>query len=194
VNVIKPMADETEGKPSGSLSRWLQERRFDVGKGYLQGRVLDFGAHHGVLTRYCTPEMYLGVENDPDFLAEARRLHPEYRFVTEIPESKTFDTIAAFAVIEHIKDPGSLLAVWAKALAPGGRIVMTTPHPRFEWIHTIGAKVGLFSQHAHDDHEDLIDRPLMARLGAPAGLVVERYKRFLLGANQLFVMRHREDG
>jgi 2-polyprenyl-3-methyl-5-hydroxy-6-metoxy-1,4-benzoquinol methylase len=150
--------------------------------------VLDFGAHRGVLTQYCKPDAYLGVENDPVNIAAAREAHPEYTFVTELPEGEQFDTVAAFALIEHIEDPGALLAQWAEVLAPGGRIVLTTPHPKFEWIHTVGAKVGLFSHHAHDDHEDLIDRKQMTQLGAPSGLVVEVYRRFLFGANQLFVL------
>ena len=68
---------------------------------------------------------------------------------------------------------------------------MTTPHPKFEWIHTVGAKLGLFSGHAHDDHERLIDRKLMTELATPAGLTIEHYQRFLFGANQLFILRAR---
>lgn len=183
----------TEGRDprSGSLSLWLQRRRLDLGKPYLRGRVLDFGSHHGVLTNYVSADRYLGVEHDPVFIAKARELHPEYEFVSSLPKDKTFDTIAAFAVIEHVENPGSFLAEWSAVLAPGGQLVMTTPHPKFEWIHTLGAKVGLFSQHAHDDHEDLIDKKLMTQLGAPCGLVLTTYKRFLFGANQLFVMSKR---
>jgi len=188
VNVISSRAKMRDER-GGSLSLWLQRRRFDIANPYLRGRVLDFGSHQGVLTQYCKPDAYLGVEHDPQFIAVARQLHPEYRFVTELPEGETFDTVAALALIEHIKDPGALLALWAKVLAPGGHIVLTTPHPRFEWVHTVGAKAGLFSHHAHEDHENLIDRALMARLASPAGLVIDRYKRFLFGANQLFVLR-----
>jgi SAM-dependent methyltransferase len=173
----------------GSLSLWIRRRRLDIGKPFLRGRVLDFGSHQGVLTEFCRPDAYLGVEHDDQFIAKARELHPEYTFVTEMPTAEKFDTVAAFAVIEHVADPGTLLAGWADVLAPGGCIVVTTPHPKFEWIHTAGAKFGLFSSHAHDDHEDLIDKKLMVQLGAPSGLVVDTYKRFLFGANQLFVLR-----
>lgn len=187
MNVIsgKPEGYDERG---GSLSMWLQRRRLEIGVPYLRGRVLDFGSHRGVLTRYCTPEAYLGVEIDADSIAAAREAHPDYTFVTELPAGEKFDTVAAFALIEHIDDPGALLATWAKVLAPGGRIVLTTPHPNFEWVHTVGAKVGLFSHHAHDDHEDLIDKSRMIDLAAPSGLVVEAYRRFLFGANQLFVL------
>lgn len=174
---------------AGLLSSRLQDARFRVSGAHLRGRVLDFGAHHGTLAPRCSPDRYLGVEHDPEFLATARREHPDFTFVTEIPPGQTFDTIAALAVIEHVKDPGSLLGLFAGALAPGGQIVLTTPHPWFEWIHTVGAKVGLFSHHAHDDHEDLINRAQMQRLAAAHGLALVTYKRFMFGANQLFVLR-----
>ncbi len=179
---------ETQVDRAGVLSGFLRNRRFAVAAPYVQGRVLDFGSHHGPLTAMCRPGAYLGIEHDPEFIATARRLHPEYEFVTELAEDARFDTVAALAVIEHVTEPGRLLQDLAGVLAPGGRIVLTTPHPRFEWVHTVGARVGLFSQHAHDDHEDLLDRAAMAQIAAPAGLLIEVYRRFLFGANQLFVL------
>ena len=190
MGIISPSVQKRDPR-GGVLSVWIQRRRIDIGTPYLKGRVLDFGSHEGVLTQYCKPDSYLGVEHDPQFIENARKAHPQFTFVTEVPEGEKFDTVAAFAVIEHIPDPGAMLAMWAGVLEPGGRIVMTTPHPKFEWIHTVGAKFGLFSGHAHDDHEDLIDRKLMAELAAPSGMVIEHYKRFLFGANQLFVLRAR---
>ncbi len=188
MGVISPSIKKRDPRV-GSLSLWIRRRRIDIGIPYLRGRVLDFGSHEGVLTQYCTPDAYLGVEHDPVSIEAARRLHPDFEFVTEAPEGEKFDTIAAFAVIEHIADPGAILALWAGLLAPGGRAVVTTPHPKFEWIHTAGAKLGLFSGHAHDDHEELIDRKLMTELATPVGLTIEHYQRFLFGANQLFILR-----
>ena len=64
---------------------------------------------------------------------------------------------------------------------------MTMPYPTLEWIHTVGAKVGVFSQHADEGHEDLIDRATMKKLIVGTNLRLTTYKRFLGGANQLFV-------
>ena len=189
MNVIKTKPEGYDER-GGSLSMWLQRRRLEIAVPHLRGRVLDFGSHRGVLTQYCDPSNYLGVEIDAASIAAGRAAHPDFTFVTELPDGEKFDTVAAFALIEHIDDPGALIARWADVLAPGGQIVLTTPHPNFEWVHTVGAKVGLFSNHAHDDHEDLIDKPRMTELAAPSGLVVEVYRRFLLGANQLFVLGH----
>ncbi len=193
MNVITAKSESAYDERGGSLSMWLQRQRLDIGVPYLQGRVLDFGAHRGVLTPYCKPDAYLGVEIDEASITAARANHPDYTFVTELPEGEKFDTVAAFALIEHIHDPGALIAQWAEVLAPGGKIVLTTPHPKFEWIHTVGAKVGLFSNHAHDDHEDLIDKALMTKLAAPSGLVIKEYRRFMFGANQLFVLGRAQD-
>jgi len=74
-------------------------------------------------------------------------------------------------------------------LRPEGRIVLTTPSPFFEWIHTIGSKIGLFSMEASKDHEQLINYRIMQEAVCQAGLVIDRYERFLFGANQIFVMR-----
>lgn len=174
---------------AGVLSGMLRKRRFSIAGPYIRGRVLDFGSHHGPLTALCRPGAYLGVEHDAEFIATARALHPDFSFVTELPREVEFDTVVALAVIEHVPDPGGILKQLAAVLAPEGRVVLTTPHPHFEWIHTAGARVGLFSQHAHDDHEDLIDRAAMAGFAASAGLTIETYRRFLFGANQLFVLR-----
>jgi hypothetical protein len=73
-------------------------------------------------------------------------------------------------------------------LKTGGRIVLTTPHPSYEWILTVGARLGLFDRHSLDEHEELLDHARIRQLAEGAGLEVERSRRFLLGANQLFVL------
>jgi len=101
--------------------------------------------------------------------------------------------IAALAMLEHVHDPLDLLTRWAGMLNPGGRIVITTPHPSFEWVLTFGAKLGLFDRHSLDEHDDLLNLARIKQLAAGAGLELERYRRFLLGANQLFVLRPKPD-
>jgi 2-polyprenyl-3-methyl-5-hydroxy-6-metoxy-1,4-benzoquinol methylase len=159
-----------------------------ISQEYLRGRVLDFGCNDGPLLAYCQPESYVGLDIAENGLSRARAKHPGVRFVSAIEPDERFDTVAALAMIEHVPNPGGLLAQWAGMLAPGGRIVLTTPHPRMEWAHTVGARLKIFSSEAHDEHEDLLDRPKMAALAEKAGLRIVVYKRFLLGANQLFVL------
>jgi 2-polyprenyl-3-methyl-5-hydroxy-6-metoxy-1,4-benzoquinol methylase len=177
----------------GVLSPWLQRRRLKIGPPYLRGRVLDYGCGDGQLASRCRPNAYLGVDIKLHALDQAREAHPGFRFATSVSSHERFDTVAAFAFIEHVPDPGAWLARFASLLEPDGRIVLTTPHPSMEWAHTLGARTHLFSQDAHEEHQELLDRERLQELATDAGLLVETYRRFLLGANQLVVLRRSEE-
>lgn len=185
------MSDQINGK----LSPYLREKRFRAAEPYLAtGRVLDMGCGIGLLTRYVTPERYLGVDLDQGSIDQARRRNPGYRFKTlaefgSHDPSEQFDSIVGLAVIEHVPDPKAWLAEMTRRLAPGGRMVLTTPHPRLEWAHTVGARLGLFSRAASEEHNVLIDHKLMGRFAGDTGLKVKEFKRFLCGANQLFILQ-----
>jgi 2-polyprenyl-3-methyl-5-hydroxy-6-metoxy-1,4-benzoquinol methylase len=173
---------------AGMLSYWLVRRRQQAVRRHLAGRVLDFGCGVGTLAGICDPAGYVGVDTDPRKIEIARRDRPRHRFETALPEGEGFDTVAALAFIEHVSDPAGYLRRFAGLLNAGGRIVLTTPHPSLEWVHTSGARIGLFSHAAHDEHEELIDRARMTGFLAGTGLRLAVYRRFLLGANQLFVL------
>jgi 2-polyprenyl-3-methyl-5-hydroxy-6-metoxy-1,4-benzoquinol methylase len=172
----------------GVLSPWLQRRRLRMGPAHLRGRVLDYGCSDGQLAASCRPKAYLGVDINRRALDQARAAHPGFRFATSVSDQERFDTVAAFAFIEHVGDPGAWLARFASLLEPGGRIVLTTPHPSWEWAHTLGARMHLFSWDAHEEHQELLDRARLQELAADAGLLVETYRRFLFGANQFVVL------
>jgi hypothetical protein len=80
------------------------------------------------------------------------------------------------------------LVSWAKLLASDGRIVVTTPHPSFIWLHETGAAIGICSREAADEHHRFFDRVSMERVGKAAGLRPLTSERFLCGVNQLFVL------
>jgi 2-polyprenyl-3-methyl-5-hydroxy-6-metoxy-1,4-benzoquinol methylase len=160
---------------------------------YLRGRVLDYGCGDGQLAATCQPKAYVGVDVNLRALDQARAAHPGFRFATSVSGQERFDTVAAFAFIEHVPDPGAWLARFASLLAPGGRIVLTTPHPSMAWAHTLGARTRLFSWDAHQEHQELLDRKRLHELASDAGLLVEAYRRFLLGANQLLVLRRADE-
>ena len=95
------------------------------------------------------------------------------------------------ALLEHLASPVRALVRARSLLAPGGRIVVTTPHPAGRLPLDWGARFGLLSPHAHDEHEDLMSRAALEGLGLEAGLRVSDYKRFLFGMNQLVVFAER---
>lgn len=174
---------------SGLLSPWLRRRRLRAAAPFLRGRVLDYGCGVGVLAGCCLPQAYVGVDIDEESLSLAKQQYPRYRFEKEIPEGETFDTVVALAVIEHLPMPAMFLQRCAHVLNPGGHVVLTTPHPAGDRLHLWGAKMGLFSASAHEEHEMLIDHVMMQELAAPANLMIQTYRRFLFGVNQLFILR-----
>ena len=158
-----------------------------VPPGATSAQVVVFGVIIGSLT---TTDLYLGVEVDPVSLDSAVRNFPVHRFQKVLPDAtEKFDTVIALAVIEHVKKPEYFLAELAKRLKidKSVRVVITTPHPSMDWIHDLGASIGLFSKHANEEHEELLDRVKLEFVGTKAGLNLVSYKRFLFGANQLAV-------
>jgi 2-polyprenyl-3-methyl-5-hydroxy-6-metoxy-1,4-benzoquinol methylase len=184
------MADQA----NGLLSPWLRHKRIAATRPYITGggNVLDYGCGIGALTELCRPDLYLGVDRDIESLEFARSQFPNFRFVQNVPENETFDTIVLLAVIEHIAEPEGFFKRLRLLLTPHGQIVLTTPAPWIEWIHFSGARLGLFSREANAEHEQLLYYASMARIVAQAGLVIHIYKRFLFGANQLFILKHNE--
>ncbi|MGB9662694.1 MAG: class I SAM-dependent methyltransferase [Moorellaceae bacterium] len=187
------MADQgTEGL----LSSFLRSQRLKAVRPYIRGRVLDVGCGAGALADMVAPDFYLGVDIDEQSLAKARKLHPNHCFQSVLPPAESaFDTVVALAVIEHVPDPAAFLYDLAARLkkAPGSWIVCTTPHPSVHWIHTAGARVGLFSRHASKEHRSLLDRTRLDSLGKECGLKLVIYKRFLFGTNQLALFRRTGD-
>lgn len=182
------MADQgTEG----SLSPFLRRQRFKIINPYLlHGKILDVGCGTGTLAGIVSPDDYLGVEIDHISLESAISQFPEHNFQKNLPDNKEqFDTVIALAVIEHVKSPDSFLAELKQQLKPekAAKIVITTPHPSMDWIHDVGSAIGLFSKHANEEHEELLDRSKLEKVGRKAGLQLVTYQRFLLGANQIAV-------
>lgn len=181
------MADQgTEGL----LSPYLRRKRFEAASPHLSGRVLDFGCGSGALAGLIHADQYLGVEIDSVSLQQASSRFSKHRFVSELPKSSDkFETIVSLAVIEHVSDPAEFLRTLAAYLdsTPISCIVVTTPHPTADWIHNLGAAIGLFSKHANEEHEDLLGLTELEIIGNQAGLKLVSYSRFLFGLNQIAV-------
>lgn len=185
------MADQI----SGLLSPWLREQRIAAALPHLRGRVLDYGCGVGALGLRWDRGRYVGVDIDDASLAEAKRRLPEVPLLRGLEESCArlealgpFDTVVGLAVIEHVPDVEGVLRRLRDLLCKGGQIVLTTPHPAFEWIHAAGAAVRLFSREADEEHETLLNRRTMTAHAQAAGLQLLHFHRFLLGANQLFIL------
>jgi 2-polyprenyl-3-methyl-5-hydroxy-6-metoxy-1,4-benzoquinol methylase len=188
------MADQL----TGLLSPFLRSRRIRAVRPFLdKGNLLDIGCGTGELARYIDSSRYLGIDRDEESIAIARRKFPAHRFLTlaefsASPHASQFDQIVGLAVIEHVEGPQQWLAWLRTLLKPGGRIILTTPHPSMRRLHEFGARIGLFSREGAREHRALIDRHRMAQLAGASGFRIRHFQRFLLGCNQLFILETTE--
>jgi SAM-dependent methyltransferase len=114
------------------LERFAQVRRHVEG-----ATVLDVGAGSGVGRSDWMHALVagaaasaLGVELDPDLAARARARG--FDVVEGDAEAlcldRTFDVVFAGELVEHLSNPGRFLDAARRHLAPGGRLVLTTPN------------------------------------------------------------------
>lgn len=184
------MADQM----TGLLSPFLRSRRIAMTRDFLgQGKILDIGCGTGQLARLVDASRYTGVDQDEPSVAIARSLFPEHRFLTTAEfgsssRDRAFDLIVGLAVIEHIENPTEWLAWLRTLLAPTGRVVLTTPHPSVRRVHEFGGRIGIFSREGAKEHRELLNWQRMTEIAENAGFGIALFRRFLLRANQLFVL------
>jgi SAM-dependent methyltransferase len=178
------------------LTPFLTRQRMKAITPYLEGDVLDLACGYAMVIPLLQPgQGYLGIEGSTQFIKTLSGRYPTHRFLQRnldqdaLDLDQKFDTILLVAIIEHLKRPDRLVAQLPRYLNPGGRVVMTTPSPFGDKIHRAGARLGLFSKDAVEEHQTIFSHQMMVELLTPAGLAVEGYRRFLLGGNQLFICR-----
>lgn len=158
-------------------------------------RVLDLGC--GLTDLPSRLPSYVGCDRSPEILLVQRVRFPSAVFFEwDFAESDApvglaaqgpFDVVLLLAVLEHVAKPHRLVARAVSLLGPGGRLVVTTPHPLGRLPLETGAALGLLSPHARDEHETLLGRAALEEAGRSAGVSLVLYRRFLLGLNQLAV-------
>lgn len=204
-----PMARSDDAAPSGSrlapyfglLTRRVQRARLAVALPHTSrgDRVLDLGC--GLTDLPARFPSYVGCDRNPLVLSEMRQRHPEAAFTSwdvdsgeppaEVVAGSPYDVILMLAILEHLPSPARALSRAAALLAPGGRVLATTPHPLGRLPLEAGARLGLLSRHADEEHEALLDRAALEKAAASAGLELTSYARFLAGLNQLVVLTRR---
>ena len=182
------------------LSKWLTKTRQARILGQVRGDVLELGCGNGTFYGLCRERIgnYVGVDYSEKVIAEASARFPEARFLKRNLESDElgfeaeFDCVLMIALIEHIFNQGFLLQQCARALRPGGAILLTTPTPfGNDVVHRIGAELGLFHKSAMDDHIVIYNKKRFQTAAREFGLSLGRYETFQLGCNQLAVLEKR---
>jgi 2-polyprenyl-3-methyl-5-hydroxy-6-metoxy-1,4-benzoquinol methylase len=121
-------SQEDEGR-GRNFSTILKRLRPFVSPGSL---LLDIGAASGIFLNLARKAGYrvTGIEPSAALVADAERLYGLKLFcgtVEQFAAGEKFAVITVLDVLEHVTDPGALLAVLNGLLAPGGLLVIVTP-------------------------------------------------------------------
>jgi SAM-dependent methyltransferase len=142
-------------------------------------RVLDLGAGEGRFTAELAGAgtRVVGVEIAETALRRARVAHPDIDFRLTPVEGPlpfadgSFDLVWASEVIEHVADTARWLSEVRRVLAPGGRLLLTTPsHGR---VRLLLGGIEVFSEPL-GDHLHLYSRASLAELLADFGFAEVR--------------------
>jgi len=112
------------------------EERVELFREYVGGpgrRVLDLGCRYGALTRaYAQGNDVTGVDVDREALAEAAKLGIDTQWA-DVDEplpfaDSSFDVVVAGELLEHVRDPGRLVAEAMRVLRPDGEFIASVPN------------------------------------------------------------------
>ena len=101
-------------------------------------------------------------------------------------EPESFDSITALAVLEHVEEPAAFAAACHRLLAPGGRVILTVPHPAVDRILDVLIFLRLADGMDFDEHHGF-DVGQTRRIFEGRGFRTIADRTFQLGLNRLFV-------
>ena len=180
------------------LDRLLQRWRARVAAGWVPpgARLLDVGCADGVLLRRLSPRLRSALGVDPE--AEPR-VNGGIEIVRgSFPEeprlpAASFDCVTLLAVLEHVAEPDRLAGECHRVLAPGGRVVLTVPHPVVDRILEVLLRLRLIDGMETEQHHGF-DSSTTVAVFERAGFRTLVDRRFQLGLNRVFVFERPPSG
>jgi SAM-dependent methyltransferase len=148
-------------RPHARPGRWL-----DVGCG--TGHFVEVAARAGMAAEGCEVSA-TAVER-----ARGRGLVVHHAAVEELPPATPYDTITAFDVLEHLRDPRAFVARLRACLVPGGTLALTLPDVRSVWARLMGRH---WFYYAPSDHLFYFDPRTIDRLLVAQGFAAPRVTR-----------------
>jgi len=150
-------------------------------------RVLEIGCGTGDILASLRPRYGLGTDISEEMVILASRKHPELEFrVHDVslgpPGGEHYDFVVAADVVEHLPDLERPFASMAQALAPGGRLVVTTANPAWGPILEVAERLRLKMPEGEHTWRT---RAALERAARAAGLSVLAFDRLLLVPKRL---------
>lgn len=185
-----------EKYPRKPLDDILEYLRFIKVEPYIPkgARLLDVGTGDGNFLHYLNGHIHTSVGIDPHLKRMSQvgnhHLIPGY-FPYDFDEDMTFDVITILAAIEHI--PFNVLPCVVRAceayLKPGGRVILTAPHPRVDKILKILKSLRMVEGFSIHQHYGFDPKCLPDFFNGWRLLKKERWE---LGCNYLFIFKRPE--
>ena len=173
------------------LDRLLQRWRARVAASWVPegARLLDVGCADGVLIARLGARIRSAVGVDPDTTpreeGRARVLRESFPGATRFADG-SFDCVTLLAVLEHVHEPSALARECHRVLAPGGRVVLTVPHPFVDRIRDLLMALRILDGMEAEAHHGFDPRTTVPCFEG-AAFRTHAVRRFQLGLNRLFV-------
>jgi 2-polyprenyl-3-methyl-5-hydroxy-6-metoxy-1,4-benzoquinol methylase len=175
------------------LDKFLQRWRIAKARPFLPrgARVLDIGSASGELFRQIDFLAPNGIGIDPTLRqnVEGRnfRLVAGY-FPKDMPASEPFDAITMLAVLEHFPNAAyrSLVDGCHRFLKPGGKLIVTVPSTRVDYILEVLKKFRLIHGMSLEEHHGYEVKDT-TKIFCPPHFRLVCHRSFQLGLNHLFV-------
>lgn len=173
---------------------YLNKKRLELAKPFIFGSILDVGCGPATTYGIIKPKNYAGIERGEENVKKLREKFPLAKFYSlDLEKDKfnlknSFDTILLLAVIEHIRDPDNLFTELKKCLNKTGKIVITTPTPFGNFVHTLLSVMGITSKEAVKEHCNIYNHKKFIKLAEKYNLNIIMYQKFELGCNSLVVL------
>jgi len=101
---------------------------------------------------------------------------------------KKYDLILFLAVLEHLENPDEILKQINSKLKKGGKLILTTPDKRSQWILELMAyKLKIINEEEIRDHKHYFNKKELIEILEKTGFKNIEHKHFQLGLNNLVV-------
>ena len=105
-------------------------------------------------------------------------------------EDGIIDRTFLLAVIEHLDNADQVVSEGVRILKIGGKVVITTPTPLAKPVlEFLSYKLHFISEDSIREHRHYYNRRELMELLEKCGCMIEKYKKFQLGFNQIIVGR-----